>query len=100
MIAVMSTSNSDAMRWHPAAGRNRIRTRTRNLRPSGDADIIDLATERALRLLAQAGMIAAPRADLAEPAGRPPALLPPVSPAQQAKHQPRRSERVAYPLNQ
>ncbi|MGH9136320.1 MAG: hypothetical protein ACRD0G_04640 [Acidimicrobiales bacterium] len=54
----MSNTNSEAMRWHPAAGRSRARTRS--VRSTGDADVIDLATERALRLLAEAGMIAAP----------------------------------------
>jgi hypothetical protein len=47
---LMNTPNTDSMSWHPASGRV-VRRRT------GDAEIVDLATERAVRLLAQAGMI-------------------------------------------
>jgi hypothetical protein len=44
------------MHWHPASGRSARR------RPVGDAEVVDLATERAKRLLSQAGMIHPPAA--------------------------------------
>jgi hypothetical protein len=44
------------MYWHPASGRGGRR------KPRGDAEIVDLATERAKRLLSQAGMIHTPSA--------------------------------------
>jgi hypothetical protein len=52
----MNTPNADSMHWHPASGRNARRRRR------GDAEIVDLATERAKRLLSQAGMIQPPAA--------------------------------------
>jgi hypothetical protein len=50
----MNTPNKDSMRWHPAAGH--IRT----IRPVRRGDVVDLATARAIRLLADAGMIPVP----------------------------------------
>ena len=41
------------MQRHPASGRTAVLRRRR----SGDAEVVDLATERAIRLLAQAGLI-------------------------------------------
>jgi hypothetical protein len=52
----MNTPNADSMYWHPASGRSGRRKR------GGDAEIVDLATERAKRLLSQAGMIHPPAA--------------------------------------
>jgi hypothetical protein len=52
----MTTPNVDSMHWHPASGRSGRR------RARGDADVVDLATERAKRLLSQAGMISPPAA--------------------------------------
>jgi hypothetical protein len=49
----MDTPNKDSMRWHPAAGH------VRRIRPKGRDDVVDLATERAIRLLADAGLIPA-----------------------------------------
>jgi hypothetical protein len=49
----MTSPNNDSMHRHPAAGRRQV---TRRGRP-GDAEVVDLATERAIRLLAQAGLI-------------------------------------------
>jgi hypothetical protein len=51
----MNTPNVDSMDWHPASGRSRRRRH-------GNAEIVDLATERAKRLLSQAGMIRTPAA--------------------------------------
>ena len=52
----MNTTNADSMHWHPASGRSVRRRRV------GDADVVDLATVRAKRLLSQAGMIQPPAA--------------------------------------
>jgi hypothetical protein len=48
----MDTPNKDSMRWHPASGHSRIARR------AGRGEVVDLATKRAIRLLAAAGMIA------------------------------------------
>jgi hypothetical protein len=48
----MDTPNKDSMRWHPASGHSRAAGR------ADRGDVIDLATKRAVRLLAAAGMIA------------------------------------------
>jgi hypothetical protein len=48
----MDKPNMDSMRWHPAAGQ---------IRKAGGAaagEVVDLATKRAMRLLAAAGMVA------------------------------------------
>lgn len=50
----MHTPNIHSMRWHPAAGRRRT---NRPTAPTGDAEVVDLATERAIRLLAEAGLV-------------------------------------------
>jgi hypothetical protein len=49
----MDTSNKNSMRWHPAAGHGR-NPAPRLAEPSA---VVDLATERAIRLLAEAGLI-------------------------------------------
>jgi hypothetical protein len=48
----MNTPNKDSRRRHPASGRSQP-----NRHRNGDAEVVDLATKRAIRLLAQAGMI-------------------------------------------
>jgi hypothetical protein len=48
----MDTPNKNSMRWHPAAGHARAARRARR------GEVVDLATKRAMRLLAAAGMIA------------------------------------------
>jgi hypothetical protein len=50
---LMNSSNTHSTRWHPASGRSAPTRPSRR----GEAEVVDLATERALRLLAQAGMI-------------------------------------------
>jgi hypothetical protein len=49
----MDTPNTDSMRWHPAAGHRRISPPM----PQAPSEVVDLATERAIRLLAEAGLI-------------------------------------------
>jgi hypothetical protein len=54
----MDATNKDSMRRHPAAGGSGFARRSRCDTPGIEAGVFDLATERAIRLLAQAGMIA------------------------------------------
>jgi hypothetical protein len=52
------TAQRSSTWWHPAAGGSLVALRARRDTPGVDAVVVDLATERAIRLLIQAGMIA------------------------------------------